>query len=99
MPDAFWRLTFAEFHQLLRGHRRRAEQQWEHTRFLGSLMLACVSGKDAPTPEQLVPLPIDAERAALRAAVAPPTAETKAALLERIEARNKRLAAKNAPNG
>lgn len=97
MPDSFWCLTLSEFHLLLRGHRRRQEMQWEHTRFLGALMLSCVAGKDAPSPEQLVPLPIDAVRAKSRAA-GPATAEepieaVKARILEREARKAAKLAA------
>jgi len=44
MPAQFWDLTVADFNALVRGHRKRDENEWRRVRWLGALM-ANMSGK------------------------------------------------------
>ncbi|GAC1379177.1 MAG: hypothetical protein NVS3B25_31560 [Hymenobacter sp.] len=85
-PAAFWKLTPAEFDALRRGHQRAQVQQWQHTRWLGTLLVNLQRGPDdvATLPEDLLPLPGDEDYAQRTAPAKVLTPAEKAAMQQRV---------------
>ena len=85
-PGAFWKLTLAEFDARRRGHHRATVHAWQHTRWLGSLLVNLQRGADDPVtvPADLMPLPGDEDFAERTAAPVVLTPAEKAAQQQRI---------------
>jgi hypothetical protein len=99
-PKAFWALTLAEFDAMRRGHQRRTVREWQHTRWLGWLLVSINSDPDGarPTLSDIMPLPGDDDYALLTAAPIVKTAAERAAQEARIKERyEKNLAHSVAP--
>lgn len=61
MPDDFWNLTFVEFNLLCKGHFRKQDIAWTHTRFLAHIPVNIHRKPNSPyiQPQDLLPLAID----------------------------------------
>lgn len=61
MPNDFWELTFVEFNLLCKGHFKKQDMAWKHTRFLAHIPVNIHRKPKSPyiTPEELLPLGSD----------------------------------------
>ena len=101
LPDQFWRLTPYEFDAMRRGHDRRTVHAWQHTRWIGALLVNINRGENDPavSPEELLPLPGDEQYGPGAAPVktAAEKAEQKQRILDRLAQNNPETVLSPAP--